>query len=369
MSKGAHTLQEIADHVGVSTATVSRVARGIGQVAPETRQRVLEAIEAFAFRPSHLGRALVSRRHGALGVVFPGLGGHYFSEVIQAVERESIAAQMSLLILSTHLLRESHELVLEMARRVDGLIIIGGTLPAVVVQRLIAGGTPVVLMAQPPLLDVPDLPTVRVDNRAASAALTHHLLVDHGYAPLAFVGNPTGGPDFEARWHGFLAAHHAVGAVPPAEPIRVGYSQTDGLRAVNTMLDTGDVPRGLVCANDEIALGALSAALARGLRVPQEIAVTGWDDFPLAALTTPPLTTIRQPIREMGAHTVRLLLARIAGDTIDHDDLVLPTEPVYRASCGCGPEGMKGMTGMRGMKENDSPSSPSSLSHPFQLRR
>jgi len=359
MSKGAHTLQEIADHVGVSTATVSRVARGIGQVAPETRQRVLEAIEAFSFRPSHLGQALVSRRHAALGVVFPGLGGHYFSEVIQAVERESIAARMSLLILSTHLLRESHELVLEMARRVDGLIVIGGTLPPAVVSQLIAGGTPVVLMAQPPL---PALPTVRVDNRAASAALTGHLLVDHGYAPLAFVGDPTGGPDFEARWHGFLAAHHALGATPPEHPIRVGFSQTDGLRAVNDLLDTDTLPRALVCANDEIALGALSAALARGLRVPEDVAVTGWDDVPLAALTTPPLTTIRQPIQEMGARTVQVLLARIAGEAANYDDLVLPTEPVYRRSCGCGEGGMKGMEGMNESHLFSSPSPLSSLS-------
>lgn len=336
------TVREVASRAGVSIATVSRVARGIGQVAPETRRRVLLAIDELEYRPSHLGRALVARRHAALGIVFPGLSGPYYSEVIHGFEAEAVGARQSVLILGTHLLGHADEQVREMARRVDGLAIFGGTVAEATIAKLVADRVPTVLLAGHPL---PGVPTVRAENVGATTALTLHLLRTHGYERLAFVGNPVGSPDVGDRWLGFVVAHRHAGIAPPPEPIRVGMGQADGLVAAARLLDGDRPPRAIVCANDETALGVYGAATARGVRIPDELAVTGWDDIPLARLVSPSLTTVRQPMRDLGTRTARLLLARIRGvgeDGEDGDeapDVVLPTEPVLRASCGCAVEG------------------------------
>jgi LacI family transcriptional regulator, galactose operon repressor len=333
MRKKSVNLEEVAAHAGVSTATVSRVARGIGQVSAATREKVTAAIAELGFRPSHLGRALAARRHGALGLVFPGLSGPYYSEVIAGFEEEAVASRLSVLILGTHLLREAHELVLDMADRVDGIGVIGGSVPDSVVDTLLTRDCPVVQLAGSHRDGVV---TVRSEGTEAVRALTHHLLVDHGYRRLAFVGNPTGSPDGQARWDGFRQAHRDAGLPVPRTPVRVGHDQPGGLVAAEAMFTGTRRPRAVVCVNDESALGVLVAALGRGLSVPEDVAITGFDDVPAAALTAPELTTVRQPIRELGARTVRALRAAIDGEPVTGDH-ILPTRVVIRASCGCPP--------------------------------
>lgn len=335
VARGA-TLQQIARAAGVSVATVSRVARGVGQVSEDTRRRVQEAIERHDFRPSRLGRALVERRHAALGIVFPGLSGPYYSEVIAGFEDEAVKARVAVLILGTHLLHASHDLVLDMADRVDGLAVMGGVLSDDIVRRLDDRGDPVVLLASRPL---PGIATVRTENVASMARLTTHLLSEHGYERLAFVGDPEGSPDTTYRWQGFLQAHARCGVEPPAEPVRVGLAQSDGYIAVSRLLEAGKPPRAIVCANDETALGAVIALLDKGIRVPQDVAVTGFDDVPMAGLPASGLTTVHQPTRELGSHTAQFLLRRIEGRTESPVDRVLETQLVIRGSCGCGAAG------------------------------
>jgi LacI family transcriptional regulator len=333
MHKKFVSLEEVAAHAGVSTATVSRVARGIGQVSEETRERVTAAIAELGYRANHRGRALAQRRHGALGVIFPGLSGPYYSEVIAGFEEEAVASQLSVLILGTHLLRKARELALDMADRVDGIAVMGGSLPDDVVADLVARGCPTVHMAGTP--GGSDLVTVRSEGVEAVRTLTRHLLVDHGYRRLAFVGNPTGSPDGRQRWEGFTLAHHDAGVPAPTGPVRVGHDQPGGLIAAEALFAAGDPPRAVVCVNDESALGVLVGALGRGLSVPGDVAVTGFDDGPAAALTAPGLTTVHQPMRELGARTVRALRAAVAGEPVAVADDVLPTEIVVRGSCGC----------------------------------
>lgn len=329
------TLQQVADHAGVSTATVSRVARGIGQVSAPTRAKVIAAITELGFRPSHLGRALAARRHGALGVVLPGLSGPYHSEVIAGFEQEAVASRLSVLILGTHLLKEARELVLDMADRVDGIAVLGGSIPDEVVDELLIRDCPVVQLAG---RHRSGIRTVRAEGVQAVRALTRHLIADHGYEHLAFVGNPTGSPDGEARWHGFRLAHQDAGRPLPQTPVRVGHDQPGGLIAAETLFNAERRrPRAVVCVNDETALGVLVSALGRGLSVPGDVAITGFDDVTAARLTAPGLTTVRQPMRELGVRTVRTLQAVIEGAVVLSTDEVLPSEIVLRASCGCPP--------------------------------
>lgn len=334
MARPTPTLHEVAKAANVSIATVSRVLHGGDGVSQALQERVRAAVAELGYRPSHFGRALVQRRHGALGIVFPGLYGPYYSEVIYGIESVAVARQLAVVILGTHLLDGTTEHVLNLADRTDGLAILGGTASDDTVDQLIGLGKPVVLMAQH---QTHDLPTLRVDNRRATAQLTHHLIDVHGLRRLAFLGDIRNSPDITDRWRGFLDGHAAAGLDAPEAPIPSGLEVSHGHHAALDLLGSPDRPDGIVCANDEIALGVLSAARDLDIDIPGEIAVTGWDDIPLAAHAHPSLTTVRQPTRELGARTASLLVDRIAGESADGAVIVLETEPIYRASCGCSP--------------------------------
>lgn len=336
MGKRGSTLRQIAAEAGVSIATVSRVASGTGQVAPATRQKVQDAIDRQQFRPSRLGRALVDRRHAALGLVFPGLSGPYYSEVINGFEDVAVEANMGVVILGTHLLSGSVDLVLDMADRVDGVALRGGVLTEDQIRRIEDHGTPVLLLGGRPS---PGLSNVRTENLSAMARLVTHLLIDHGYRDIIFIGDPDASPDVACRWEGFVQAHRNAQITPVAEPICVGFTQPQGFIAASRLISKPDHPRVLVCANDETALGAVVALMDRGYRVPQDVVVTGFDDIPMAGLFASGLTTVHQPMRELGRETARLLLENIDGRSEPVVDRVLETNLVIRRSCGCGDVG------------------------------
>jgi LacI family transcriptional regulator len=329
MSNKRLTVRQIAEIANVSIATVSRVSRGIGQVSPETRERVLRIIEEHGYRPNQLGRALAEQKHGSVAIVFPGLAGPYFSEVIQGFEFEAMEAGASVHIIGTHRRPAADDDVLAMSARVDGIAVHGGTIKADTLRQL-ASVVPVVVLAGQPL---DGIPAVRSDNSRV-AELTTHLLRDHGYRRLAFVGDPDGSPDITERWEAFKQGHREAKVPGPKEPVRIGLQQSDGVIAAGRLLDAKHPPRAIVCANDETALGLLIGALGRGLKVPDDVAITGFDDVAMSSLVQPGLTTIRQPVRELGAVTARLLLSGVGGPGTVMDTL-LATELVLRGSCGC----------------------------------
>jgi LacI family transcriptional regulator len=334
MATSRMTVREIARLAGVSVATISRVSNGTGQVSDATRRRVLDAIRAHDYRPDHRGQALAARRHSAVGLVFPGLAGPYFSELIQGFEAEAVPSRTSVHVLCTHLRDDSDAQVIEMARRVDGLAVLGGTVSEAALVQL-AGSVPVVVLAG---IGPPGVACVRVENTPAMTGLTRHLLVEHGLRRLVFVGDPRGSPDVSERWRGFRLAHRELSLTAPRSPLRLGLQQQDGVQAADQLLARTPRPEAIVCANDETALGVLVGALGRGLRVPEDVVITGFDDVPMAALVSPPLTTVRQPVRDLAAQTARLLL-RAADEPAGAAPpaVVLPTELVLRRSCGCNP--------------------------------
>jgi LacI family transcriptional regulator len=326
------TVREMARLAGVSVATVSRVFNGTGQVSEETRQRVLESIKAHGYQPDHRGRALAARRHHAIGLVFPGLAGPYFGELIQGFDLEVVQSRASVHILCTHLREDSDEQVIEMARRVDGLAVIGGTVSDEAILRLAATLPVVVLAGTGPA----SVASIRAENKTSMQALTTHLLVDHGLNDLAFVGSPDGSSDVSERFEGFRAAHRDLGRAQSRPVVRVGLRQEDGIQVAGELLRHRPWPDGFVCANDETALGVLLGALSAGARVPDDLVVTGFDDVQMASLVSPALTTVRQPIRELAAETARQILAAAPGpDSTAPQSKVLPTELVVRRSCGC----------------------------------
>jgi LacI family transcriptional regulator len=333
--KNSATIYHVARHAGVSIATVSRVQRGNGPVAADTRDRVARSIKKLDYRPSPSARSLAARRHEASGIVFPDLSGPYYSEVIYGFERETVEAHQSVLILGTHGRERADDLVQDLAARVDGLVIMGRTVPDQVVAELCRMNVPVVLLARP-AVDGAD--TVLTENRRSAIELVQHLF-GHGLDNLLFVGDPDASPDAAERWAGFLDGHRLAGRPRPVSPLVSDFTEAGGHAAVRRHLAAGldgrALPAGLVCANDEIALGAFRAARDLGIQIPQQITVTGWDDIPVAPLVSPALTTIRQPMRELGSTAAVLLAERISAGRREPRHVLLPTSLVIRASCGC----------------------------------
>jgi LacI family transcriptional regulator len=320
------TIRDVAAHAGVSIATVSRALRGHDNVTETTRQRVLASVQELRFTPSRLGVSLAERRHAANGIVFPDLSGPYFAEVVLGYE--DVAAQLgrSVLILSTHGRDAARERVVELAGRVDGLVVLGRTVADDVVREIAGRGLPLVLLARPAIDDVDSL---NAENTESAQELTEHLLADRRRRFL-FVGDPDASPDVAERWHGLCAALAANGADEPDRATPPGFGEEAGAE-VAALLDREVLPDVVVCANDELALGVLDGLRRRGVDVPRTVAVTGWDDVMAARYAG--LTTVRQPMRALGAAAARMLDARIRGDRSAARHELLPTQLVVRTSC------------------------------------
>jgi len=321
------TIYAVAQRVGVSIATVSRALNGSDSVGTETRRRVLAAAEELSYRPSRLGQSLAEGRHAANGIVFPDLSGPYYAEIVLGYEEVAAELGMSVLILATHNRPDPVGKVLELARRVDGMVIMGRTVPDEIVARIAGGSLPVVLLARPV---VGGLDTVNADNEGSARRLVAHL-IGHGYRRFAFLGDPDESPDVAGRYAGFCAALVAA-RVTPRGPVRCAFDMPAGRAAARRVLARSSRPRALVCANDEVALGAFEAAAALGLSVPEDVAITGWDDVMAARYAR--LTTVRQPMHALGATAARWLQERIADSRTPVRQEVLNTQVVIRSSCG-----------------------------------
>jgi LacI family transcriptional regulator len=326
----APTIYEVARRAGVSIATVSRAHRDAARVSPATRERVRQAVAELGYRPSRLGRSLARGRHDAIGIVFPDLSGPYFSSVILGYEEASAADGQSVLILATHGRAASATQVSDLSDRVDGLVLLGRTVGDESVAELEALGIPLVLLARP-ASGTAD--SVRAENRDSARRLTTHV-IEHGHRRIGFLGDPNATPDGAERWDGFLHAHRRAGLRVWRDPIPSGFRESDGLAAALPLLSASTRPTALVCVNDEVAMGVLDAARGIGLRVPDELAVTGWDDVPAARHLNPPLTTVRQPMLDLGRRAAELLRDRITTHRNEARHEVLPTEVVVRSSCG-----------------------------------
>ena len=324
------SVYDVAERAGVSIATVSRVLRGSAPVAAETRERVLAAADDLRWRPSRLARAFVAQSHGAVGIVFPDLSGPYYSRVIAGFEHVAAERRSAALILATHGRANAVELVADLADRVDGMVVMGRTVPDDVVAELERPRLPVVMLARKP---VGVIPAVRATSRATADALARHVL-EHGREEIAFVGDPDLSPDVSERWWGVRRALRRAGADAERSLVPcAGFDVEHGFKTGLDLLSRGERPDAVMCANDELAAGVYQAAELNGLRVPDELTVTGWDDTSMAIRLRPPLTTVHQPMQRLGARAACVLFDRIEGRHVASE--TLPTSVVIRQSCGC----------------------------------
>ena len=328
------TVYQVADLAGVSIATVSRTLKNDGTVSAPTRRRVLDAMAELNWSPSRAAKALAGAvTHDMVAIVFPDLSGPYYANVIAGFETEVAGRGSAVLVLATHGREASEQMVRDFGSRTDGLVIMDQTIPDAAVADL-AAEVPVVLLARP---GVSTVASVRTENTESARALTAHVL-GHGRRALRFVGDPDLTPDVYERWTGFVLAHEDAG-LAAAEPVRAnGLAPMHGHEIGLDLLRERDAVGGgdfdaLVCANDELASGVYRAAADLGVAIPEDIVVTGWDDVNIAQLLVPGLTTVRQPLRELGAAAGHCLFEQI--ETGAAHSTVLPTALVIRESCGC----------------------------------
>ena len=339
---GAPTVYDVAERANVSIATVSRVYRNPESVRERTRDRVLVAARELGYVPSAAARGLASRATGVLGLCFPDYADPefdeideqtlYADEITRGMERAARRNGYALLIAAS-LADGPDSLVASVAGRVDGFAVLARTI-ATADLELMARRLPVVMVAGPREID--HLDHVEVANQDGERALTTHLIADHGLRRLAFVGGAEDSPDAAARFRGFQDALAEAGLPVPAEPaVRGDFTQAGGRAALRGLLDHGPLPRALVFANDQMALGGYDVLERQGIRVPEDVAVVGFDGIPLGRVVRPGLTTVTQPMRRLGETAVELLVERLADPDREPRSVLLPVTQTRRASCGC----------------------------------
>jgi LacI family transcriptional regulator len=307
-----------------------------------TRDRVLEAAAELGWVPDGRARGLATKRSGIVGVLFhdfdtTGQTGEesalYFDQVIRGAESAATAAGDAVLIAATRG-RTGRELAFSIAGKVDGLVVLATSISKPDLTSL-SRSLPIVTIANRTRTNPYD--DISVDNRGAMRAIVDHLVTVHRYTDLVFMAGPPRTPDSTERFAGFREAMRAHGLRDPASPTVVGgFTEVGGAEAMAALLAANRRPQAIVCANDEMAIGSLRVLRAAKLAVPADVAVTGFDDIASARHIRPALTTVHQPMRDVGQQAVEMLLARIADPQARRRAVVLPTEPRIRRSCGCG---------------------------------
>ena len=335
------TIYSVAALAGVSIASVSRVLQGSTAVSDRTRVKVLAAAEQLNYVPLGAARSLAVRQHEAHGLVLPELTGPYYSELLMGFESRAAELGQSVVLMLAGGKADLTRAVRQLAARVDGLAMLGSAAIPESAVRALQGSKPLLLIAGDPHEGVE---AIGAENTESARALTLHLL-DHGRRRLLFVGDPGSGPDIRDRYLGFAQAHESRPGPAAAEPVRIPFREADGTRFAERIL-AGDVAAdALVCANDELALSVMARLQEGGKAVPDDLAVVGWDDVMTARYVRPGLTTVRQPVRELGAMAADRLHELVTGASPRDGLQVLSTELVLRASCGCPPVATAPRTG------------------------
>lgn len=338
------TIVDVAREAGVSIATVSRVLSpggGRAAVRPATAEKVLAAARALQFVPSPLGRGLASNRSGLLGLLVPDLADPHYPHIASGVEDAARAAELAVLICNTlgSPERLADYLRLLYARHVDAIVLCGGsTLGADELRTLQASPVPVVLIGRPS--EPSRLPFVSVDNLHAGQVATRHLL-DGGRPRTVHLAGPLTQTTMQDRAAGYRSTMHQAGL--PDEVIETNGSPEDGLRHARALLDRPPRrrPEAMFAATDRLALSVLAAAADLGLQVPDDLAVVGFDDLPLAPYVRPSLSSVAQPAHGLGELAISVALDLASGTTVE--PILVPAELVVRESSG-----LAGLAGARG---------------------
>jgi LacI family repressor for deo operon, udp, cdd, tsx, nupC, and nupG len=328
------TIYTVAKRAGVSTATVSRVMSQPEIVSPTTRHKVLQAVEDLGYTPNSAARHLRTLRSGKLLVTVPDICNPFFALILQGIEDAAHREGYAVLLGDTQHDETREERYALMLRRkeADGLIFLGHRLPDAAqafIRSVAPRCAPVVNSCE--FSSRLGVPGVHIDNaRAAADGLEH--LYRLGHQRIGIVTGPLISPLSRDRLRGVKTRAKLAGAEGDLEIVPGTFSIESGTEAADRLLSHPTPPTAIFCFNDEMAIGVLDAARQRGVRVPRDLSVVGFDDIRFARYVDPPLTTIAQPMREIGEGSVRLLLDILQGRTTTPQSITLPHTLMIRST-------------------------------------
>jgi LacI family transcriptional regulator len=301
------TLMDVARVAGVSPSTVSRILNGTAKVAPAKREAVEAAISELKFRPNLFARSLKTGITMTVGVLTQSIESQFYSRALKGIETGLEVSGHSPIIVSGHwnAATDLASLKLLTSRRVDGVIILTSDISDADVLAA-AQQQPVVITER--LLEGPNLRSIHLDQKYGGYLATRHLLAQ-GHTRIAHIAGVENRADARERYLGYLQAHAEAGVEPdPRLLVRGNFTDKGGLVAAQRLIGSGVPFSAIFCANDDTALGARLALYQKGLRVPEDVSLVGFDDMPTSSFMTPPLTTVRQPVYEVGLYAARMLL-------------------------------------------------------------
>ncbi len=302
-------LSDVASEAGVSPTTVSRYLNNRIDLPPQTASRIDAAIKLFDYRPNLLARRLSTGRTETIAIVAPEIANPFFADLAAAIEDEAERHNYSVMMSSTRGMLEREVLCLRLLddQHVDGLIMMTNRPDDGTLAKRIGRQAALVLVDE----DIPGVfvPKVFVENRSGAYDATRHL-ISAGHVAIAHLGGPAELMSAVERCEGFSEAMRECGVTRP-RVLNGAYSREFGAAAIDALFEAGDPPTAIFAGSDIIAVGAMQRLREKGLSVPADISIVGFDDMPFADMLAPALTTIRQPVREMGQAACRALFSTL----------------------------------------------------------
>jgi LacI family transcriptional regulator len=337
------TIKDVAREAGVSLGTASQAVRGRPGVREATRRRVLDAAARLRYQPSALARGLVTRRTHTIGLLISDIANPFFIRAVRAVEDLAQENGYNLILCNTDEApaKEAQYLQVLMEKRVDGIVLATTAGRRTAIREIRYRRVPLVLFDR-------ELPGVAADTVKVDGVLGGRLAAEHllglGHRRIGIIHGPLQRSTGAERLQGYLDALRGAGVPPAAELIREGnFKQDSGRELARQLLALPDPPTALFCTNNLMTVGALQTVRERGLCIPADLSLIGYDDMEWWTLTDPPLTTVGQPVYELGREAMRLLLRQIARPSRRRAErVVLKPELIVRESCAAPPRRRRG---------------------------
>ncbi|MES2517528.1 MAG: LacI family DNA-binding transcriptional regulator [Bacteroidota bacterium] len=330
------TIKDLARHLNISVATVSRAMRDMPEIKPETRDAVLKLAKEWDYQPNILATSLVKSRTKTIGVIVPDLAYHFFASVIKGIEEEAIARGYSLLLTQTSELYERELTNVQNLSRgqVEGFIISLSqeTTDYEHLKRLQRKGIPLVFFDRD--AGEIDVTKVMVDNVNAAFEATKHL-IDNGCKRIAFLAGPASVTVSNQRRMGYIhALEHFGFEVDESLIVHGNYNLQKIIELTNYLFELKNPPDGLVVVSDRLAVGAIKALKVKNIRIPEDVAIVSFNDEPVCTIVSPSLTSVAQPTMEIGKMATSLLISQIENSTTIYEPevIILKTELKIRES-------------------------------------
>ncbi|PXW88168.1 LacI family transcriptional regulator [Streptohalobacillus salinus] len=326
------TIYDVAREANVSMATVSRVVNGNPNVKPATRKKVLETIERLGYRPNAVARGLASKKTTTVGVIIPDISSIFFSELARGIDDIANMYKYNIILSNSdqNVDKEIKLINTMLEKQVDGIVYMGGKITEEHIQQFKTSPVPIALAATVDATH--STPSVNIDYEQAGYEATK-LLIDNGHAHPAFV---TGLEETTAnllKFEGYKRAIHDTGETfDETLVIRGDLSYHSGMDATEQLLERDQKPTAIFVASDEMALGVIHGIQDRGMSVPNDIEVIGFDNTRLAQMVRPTLSTVVQPMYDIGAVAMRLLTKYMNKEEVSEQNVILPHQIIERSS-------------------------------------